>query len=163
MFTFTDETMPNSDVTFVAVHQDKKLKTGVCKTGMVEFLTNQAQAVYRSRPLNITLQGHIFSQGDLKVKVGSLIVDYPKFLLVQISYEPSIFIRNNTFPSQQMQVDELIRYSLRIDQKKLNQLRLLPANPTGAADPVRTNDNGFTQGKSQAQASDITVTERLSI
>ena len=117
MFTFTDQAdaaAHSSDVTFVSVYHDKSLQTGVCKHGMVEFLRNSG--IYQPhRDVSIDLHGHIFSQGDLKVRVGCLTVNFPKFLLVQVYYEPSVFIRENNFDWQQAQVDELIKFSLRID------------------------------------------------
>ena len=61
---------------------------------MVEFLTTSG--IYRLHKINISLQGHCFAQGDLRVRVGTLNVNYPKFLIVQVSYEPSTFIRRTT-------------------------------------------------------------------
>jgi len=59
---------------------------------MVEFLTTSG--IYRNnKNVQIVLEGHIFQLGDLKVRVGSLTVNYPKFLIVQVLYEPSVLIK----------------------------------------------------------------------
>ncbi len=82
MFTFTDLNTPNADVTFISFYKDETLKSGICQSGMVEFLTTSSMYEKHSKNMRITLQGHIFVQGDLKVKVGVLSVNYPKFLIV---------------------------------------------------------------------------------
>lgn len=82
MFSFTDLNTPDSDVTFISVYKDESLKSGICRSGMVEFLTTSSIYEKHSNNVRITIQGHIFKQGDLKVKVGVLNVNYPKFLIV---------------------------------------------------------------------------------
>ena len=92
---------------------------------MVEFLNNSS--IYEIKNQNIFINGYIFSEGDLRVKVGTLTVNYPKFLLVQVTYAPSIYNREDNRGSntwKQAQVDELVRYCLRIEQAEIEQKRL---------------------------------------
>ena len=95
MFTFTENDEAQSDVTFVSVYKDKTLQPGLCKSGMVEFLSTSG--IYKSHHNNvkIAVQGHIFSQGDLTVRLGIVSMNFPKFLIVQVSYEPAVFIRKS--------------------------------------------------------------------
>lgn len=91
---------------------------------MVEFLTTSG--IYQlHKNVNYELEGHVFQQGDLKVRVGSLSVSYPKFLIVQVVYEPSVFYKGDREQNNyQSQIDELIRYSLRISQTELVRMRM---------------------------------------
>ncbi len=66
---------------------------------MVEFLNNSS--IYEIKNQKIGISGHIFSQGDLRVRVGTLTVNYPKFLLVQVTYLPSVYLREDTDPWKQ--------------------------------------------------------------
>ena len=96
MFTFTDLTGEDSDVTFVSLYKDGKMKSGVCQEGMVEFLTTST--IYKlNKNVQMALSGHVFAQGDLKVYVGSLIHNWPKYLIVQVCYESSVYIRDNAY------------------------------------------------------------------
>lgn len=62
---------------------------------MVEFL--RSSAIYSAHQTNVSYfaQGHVFAQGDLRVRVGSITLNYPKYLLVQVYYEPSVFLRSD--------------------------------------------------------------------
>ena len=81
MFTFTDLTGVSTDVTFISLYKNGDMKSGVCQEGMVEFLTTST--IYTlHKQVQMALNGHIFEQGDLRVHVGSLLYNHPKYLLV---------------------------------------------------------------------------------
>ena len=77
-------------MTFVSVHQDKSIKSGLCEKGMVEFI-NTSSLYTASKNTVMSIQGHIFSQNDVEVRVGALTVNYPKLLLIQFLYRPAVF------------------------------------------------------------------------
>ena len=58
------------------------------------------------------------------MKVGVLSVNYPKFLLIQVLYTPGIYLRDNSMDVRKVQMDELIRYALRIPQEEIESKRL---------------------------------------
>ena len=47
---------------------------------MVEFLKNSS--FYEWKKQKIDISGHIFRQGDIRVKVGILSVNYPKLVVI---------------------------------------------------------------------------------
>ena len=57
---------------------------------MVEFITTSSIYTPSKNSLQ-SIQGHIFTQKDVEVRVGVLTVNYPKLLLVQILYRPSVY------------------------------------------------------------------------
>ena len=84
--------------------------------------------IYRlNRKVQYMLNGHIFQQGDLQVRVGSLSVGYPKFLIVQVFYTPSVFLKDGHVINEQVKqrdqriqqdLDELSRQSNRGTNKQ---------------------------------------------
>ena len=70
-FTLTDAMYPKV-VNFVSVLASKQFQSGTCKEGMVEFLKNSS--FYEMKNHTIFINGFIFKQGDLRVKIGVLIV-----------------------------------------------------------------------------------------
>ena len=93
VFTFTNA-QNTKVVNFVSILTNKQFQSGTCKEGMVEFLNNSS--IYEIQKTKSFITGHIFRQGDLIVKVGALTVNYPKFLLVQVCYPPSVQLREST-------------------------------------------------------------------
>ena len=92
---------------------------------MVEFLYNSS--IFEQKNQKIFINGHSFTQGDLRVRIGALTVNYPKFLLVQVSYPPSVYLREENRDTEmwkQSQIDELLRYCLHIEQAEVNLKRL---------------------------------------
>ena len=89
---------------------------------MVEFLKNSS--FYEWKKQKIDISGHIFRQGDIRVKVGILSVNYPKLVVIQVLYTPGIYLREGNFEVRNTQIDELIRYTLRIPQEEIDSKRL---------------------------------------
>ena len=79
IFTLEDTYYP-SLVHSVSVLASKSYQTSTCKTGMVEFLKNSS--FYEWKKQKIDISGHIFRQGDIRVKVGILSVNYPKLVVI---------------------------------------------------------------------------------
>ena len=79
VFTFNDA-LDSKVVHSVSLLNNKHFQCGTFQKGMVEFLYNSS--IYETKNQKIFISGHSFTQGDLRVRVGALTVNYPKFLLV---------------------------------------------------------------------------------
>ena len=102
--------------------------------GMTEFLS--ASSLFQAKKSSLLgIQGHIFKNGDVEIKVGILYVNHPKFLLVQVTHRlliqslkkgQNIQDHDYRIREQTRQVSELIRYCLSMDQDDVEKYRHQP-------------------------------------
>ena len=71
----------------------------------------------------------MFKQGDIQVKIGVLVVDYPKFIVVQVDYLPMLLSKHKQLQKEAIHrasevLEEIGCFALAIDQKQYQSKKL---------------------------------------